>query len=177
MRQRFSENFIKVLGFGFALILVAACSSSGAIKMSQPLEKRIDNTNVASLSVSMSEAVKTGDDSAREVTQRLRGSLFGRLVSEGIFKQVVHDRESAQFHIDVRLMDAREVSAGARIFLGVLAGANSLAVTVTVIDNDANKPVTNFVVTGKSASHPLSPEDDMDDAIEEVVDEIILALQ
>ena len=165
------------LYFWTALIFLTACSSSGEIKISKPLVERIDNSDVAALSVSASASVDSSDSEIREVMQRLQGALFGRLVSEGVFKQVVHENEPSQYFIDVKLMDADEVSQGARIFLGVLAGANSLIVSVTVTDTGKDEHVTNFVVTGKSASHPLSSENDMDDAIREVVDEIILALR
>jgi hypothetical protein len=131
---------------------------------------------VASLSVQPHDNVQRSP-AVLEAMQRLRGQLFGRLVSEGVFKQVVHEGEPAKYAVDTRMLAATEVSQGARIFFGVLAGSNELAVHVQVFDKSTNALLTSFTARGESASHPLSSENDMDDAIREVVDEIILALQ
>ena len=143
--------------------------------MQDRLQTRIDHGAVAALSVEAEQGVER-TEAVQEAVQRLRGQLFGRLVSEGVFRQVVHRGEAAKYVVNVRLIAATEVSQGARIFMGVLAGANELAVNVNVSDASASAPLTRFTVKGESASHPLSSENDMDDAIREVVDEIILAL-
>lgn len=160
------------------LAFLFGCSSSGEMKMSQPLTTSIERGEIAALSVKISENAGAGDsDAAREVAQRLKGQLFGRLVSEGVFRQVVHEGDKSKYILDVTLSDANEVSQGARIFFGVLAGSNTLVVVVKLFDAASPHPLTEFVVTGESASHPFSSENDMDDAIREVVDEIVLALQ
>ena len=160
-----------------AVLIVAGCSSSGTIKMDQAFSKGIDHRAVAALSVRPHEELGTPSDEALEAVQRLRGQLFGRLVAEGVFKQIVHEGEDATYKVDVNLVAAKEVSQGARIFFGVLAGSNSLAARVKIFDGATNAQIADFTVTGESASHPLSSENDMDDAIREVVDEIVLALQ
>ena len=65
----------------------------------------------------------------------------------------------------------------AAIFLGVLAGANSLAAYVALYDQGSNQLIAKFDVTGASASHPLSSENDLEDAIREAVTQIMLALR
>ena len=77
----------------------------------------------------------------------------------------------------MKLLAANEVSQGARIFFGVLAGSNTLQASVDVFDNETNRKVSSFIASGESASHPLSSENDMDDAIRELVSQIIIALQ
>jgi len=47
---------------------------------------------------------------------------------------------------------------------------------VSLFEESSQSLVTSFEVTGKSASHPFSSENDMDDAIREFVDQIILTL-
>lgn len=159
------------------LATFAGCSSSGEIKINKPLTKTIDHHAVVSLSVAPAGDIDPNDETVKEVSQRLKGELFGRLVSEGVFKQVVHAGEEAKYMLNIWLVDAKEVSQGARIFFGVLAGSNSLAITGELMDSEIGKSsILDFVVTGESASHPFSSENDMDDAIREVVDEIILAL-
>jgi hypothetical protein len=59
----------------------------------------------------------------------------------------------------------------------VLAGRNELAVQVDISDTTSHALLVSFTAKGESASHPLSSENDMDDAIREAVDEIILELE
>jgi len=160
------------------LIILFGCSSAGEININQPLNSTIDHQEIAAIQVVPDDGLDSKDESVIEVTQRLKGELFGRLVSEGIFRQVVHVGDEAKYLLNVRLVDAHEVSQGSRLWWGFLAGANSLAVTVQIIDSSSSEvPIMDFVVKGTSASHPISSESDMDDAIREVVDEIILALR
>jgi hypothetical protein len=58
-----------------------------------------------------------------------------------------------------------------------MAGSNSLNAAVTLYDQATNTVVTAFDVVGESASHPLSTESGLDDAVREAVSEIMLALQ
>lgn len=159
-----------------AIAMISACSSTGEIQTSTALTHQIDHSAVASLSAKPHAEVKP-TPAVVEATTRLRGQLFGRLVSEGVFRQVVHEGEPSQYKVEASLLAASEVSQGARIFFGVFAGSNQLAVEVKVFDAAQGGLLTSFVAKGTSASHPLSSENDMDDAIREVVDEIILALQ
>jgi hypothetical protein len=111
-----------------------------------------------------------------DAVRRLRGQLFGRLVSEGVFARVVQAGEATKYDVRVRLLTATEVSQGARILFGVLAGADELAVQVDVFETAYRNLVVSFTTKGESASHPLSSENGMDDAIREAVGEAILKL-
>ena len=112
-----------------------------------------------------------------EAVRRLRGQLFGRLVSEGVFGRVVQEGEAARYDVRARLLTAAQVSQTARILFGVLAGRNELAVQVEVFDSASRALLVSFTAKGESASHPLSSENDMDDAIREAVNEIIIELK
>lgn len=158
-----------------ALFLFSGCSSVGEVQIERNLDTKIDHGAVASLSVQPDKSMER-TEAVLEAVQRLRGQLFGRLVSEGVFRQIVHPGDTARYEINVELLTAKEVSQGARIFWGVLAGSNELAIRVQVHDSDTNTVLTSFTAKGTSASHPLSSESDMDDAIREVVDEVIVAL-
>jgi len=93
-----------------------------------------------------------------------------------VFARVVQAGEATKCDVRVRLLTATEVSQGARILFGVLAGANELALQVDVFETANRNLVVSFTTKGESASHLLSSENDMDDAIREAVDEVILEL-
>ena len=156
-------------------VLVAGCSSSGTLTMLQPKSQAIPPGKTVALSVQPDDP--NPKPIYQEVAQRVRDGLFGKLVSNGLFKAVVQPTESADYRMEVKVFGARRVSTGARIWLGVMAGSNSLALHVQVIDESTKLVVTAFDVKGSSASHPLSSEANLDDALREATDELILALR
>lgn len=164
----------------FAVLLVisgtlAACSASAKVAVSQPKSASISSDSVVALEVKAvgSEA----DEYTESVLQKLRSSLFGGLVANGVFKQVVHPSDPADYRLVVSIDGVRAVSQGARIFLGVLAGENQLAAHCLLTESVNGEKVADFTVTGASAAHPLSSENDMDDAIGKVVEKIVASLR
>lgn len=123
------------------------------------------------------DADKSAADEYKEVGQRMKATLFGRLMSEGVFRQVLQPGETGDYRMAVSLKSANKVSQGARILAGVFAGSNSLSASVELYENSTNSLVTAFLVQGESASHPLSSEAGLDYSVREAVDEILLALQ
>ena len=79
--------------------------------------------------------------------------------------------------MDVSVTQADEVSQTARFWLGPLAGRNSLTAAVALYDEMTGAPTTEFKVAGESASVPASSRNDIDDAVREAADTIILALK
>ncbi len=152
--------------------LMAGCSSSAKMTVQQPKSQAISSQSTVALDVTA-----PGDEDSREVAQNVRSALFGRLVSEALFKQVLAKDEPADYRMTVALSNVDVVSQGARIFLGVFAGSNDLTADVVVIKPDETAAVTKFQVVGSSAAHPLSSENDMDDAIKELVTKIVEALR
>ena len=171
---------LRVVVTAAVLFALAACSSSGDVTVRQGLSNGIPPGKVVALTVANRPIENQSEDDAeegREIQRRLKGQLFGRLVSEGVFKQVVQPGEEADYRMQVMLTSAEEVSQGARIFLGVLAGANSLTATVELFELPADSRIADFSVEGESASHPFSTEAGLDDAVREAVSKIILELQ
>jgi hypothetical protein len=162
----------RLLIAGLAALAAAGCSSQAKMTMRQPKTTTIPSGHTLALALT-----SDGDEDSREVAQKTRSALYGRLVSEGIFKQVVPADESADYGMDIKLSGVDVVSQGARIFFGVLAGANELTADVTVRDKRDDSAIMAFTVTGSSAAHPMSAENDMDDAIDEVVTKIVDALR
>jgi hypothetical protein len=159
----------------FSIFGLFACSSVGELKVERDFDTRIDHGSAASLSVQLDEQVEK-TEAVQEAVRRLRYQLFGRLVGEGVFSEIVPSGETAKYDVQVRLLAVTEVSQTSRILFGVLAGANELAVRVNVIDTADQNSLVSFMAKGKSASHPLSSENDMDDAIREAVDKVIYEL-
>ena len=170
--QAFCRAVVVIVSF----FIIFGCSSKGELQVQRGSDTRIDHKAVASLSVEPDERVEK-TEAVLEAVRRLRGQLFGRLVSEGVFGRVVQEGDASQYNVRARLLTAAQVSQTARILFGVLAGRNELAVQVDVFDAANNALLVSFTAKGKSASHPLSSENDMDDAIREAVDEIIVELK
>lgn len=158
----------------FVVGFVSACSSSGTLMVTQPKSQGIPPGQTASLSVEPGAAELRPIH--QEVATRVRDRLFGKLVAEGIFKAVVRVPEPADYSMDVKIRGARQVSGAARIWLGVMAGPNTLSLTVQVHDR-TNQLVVAFDVTGTSAAHPFSSQAGLDDAVREAVDRIVQALR
>jgi hypothetical protein len=162
---------LAALGF-VGLLALSACNSSGTLAVSTPKSEALPAGKVVALSVTSAE-----DDDSRDAAGRLQNDLFGRLVTEGVFKQVVQAGQPADYRMTVALSGVEKVSQAARIFFGVLAGANELKADVTLVQGTSGAVVEKFTVTGESASHPLSDENGLDDAVREASTKTVQALK
>ena len=170
-------NLFRILSLLFVLA-VAACASWGTLKMGQPRTEAIPPGKSVALWVTPtvgSDASEEEHKEASEAADRLKSELFGRLVSEGIFNYVFQPGEPADYRMDVSVMQAREVSPAARFWLGALAGRNDLKAAVALYDESTGNLVTDFNVTGESGS--VSSRNDIEDAVREAADKIIVGLK
>jgi len=154
------------------MLLASACSSSGTLAVKTPKAQAIPTGKVVALAVS-----SAADEDSKDAADRLRNDLFGRLVSEGLFKQVVQPGQPADYRLSMALSGVEEVSQTSRILFGVLAGSNELKVDGTLVDAANGKTVESFQVTGESASHPLSSENGIEDAVREAAAKTVQALK
>jgi hypothetical protein len=161
---------LAVLGL-LGLMLLTACNSSGTLAVSTPKAEPLPSGKVVALNVTSAE-----DEDSQDAAGRLRNDLFGRLVTEGVFKQVVQPGEPADYRMTVALSGVEEVSQASRILFGVFAGSNELKAAVTLV-NGAGAVVEKFTVTGESASHPLSSENGIEDAVREAATKTVQALR
>lgn len=145
--------------------------------MTHAATEAIAHNKTVSLSVEPDVAQDEIKPVHTEVANRIRAELFGRLVSDRVFKSVVHAPDRADYSMDVKVKGARQVSTGARIMLGAMAGANNLKLDVSLREQGSSNLVTAFKVEGHSASHPFSSESGLDDAIREAVQQVVGALQ
>lgn len=177
-----AQTLLRYAFLAGSMVLLAACSSSSELTINKAISAPVDHEESIRLVINTKLPEDADEDyrsNAAQVATRLRGELYSRLVFEGVFKQAYHvgQDNDAKYQLDVSINETDEVSQGARIFLGVFAGKNELALNVVLTDRSTNEVLTDFIVTGKSASHPLSSEDGMDDAIREAVDQIVLTLR
>lgn len=164
--------FGKVGVMALVLLAVAACSSSGTLKVTQQRSGAIGANKTVALNLTNGPKVES-----TEIISSMRSRLFGRLVADRIFVKVVHGNEPADYKLDITVTEAEAVSGMARVMFGVLAGANTLNCDVKLIDSTTNKIVTAFKASGESASHPMSSENGREDAVRETVSNIILGLR
>ena len=162
----------RLIAVCWLLLFAAACSSSGTLKMKTAKSAAIPPGHSVALDVT-----SAADEDSRDAAHRMRVELFGRLVAEGVFRQVVAVGEPADYRMEVALGGVEEVSQGARIFFGVMAGSNELKAAVSLREAAAGALITAFDVSGESAAHPLSSESGMEDAIREAATKIVTALQ
>lgn len=167
----------KILIAFAGVLLLAACSSSGTMQISKSNSETIVPGKTVVLTVTPAISGNSSSDSVVEVTTRLRSALFGRLQSEGVFKSVYHTGEPADYRMNVKVTEASEVSQGARLVFGVLAGSNKVSASVSLINLSNGASVIRLQASGESASHPFSTEAGLDDAVRELTTKIILALR
>lgn len=171
---------LRIPGILCLLLWLGACTSSGSVQMTHAKTSPIPSGSTVALEVVANLSDDADGDAradASETIHRLKARLFGRLVSEAIFRQVLQPGEEADYNMNVTLLNAEEISQSARILFGALAGSNTLSARVTLHNAESDELVTEFEVGGESASHPFSSENDLDDAVREAVDEIIMALR
>ncbi len=150
------------------IMYLSACSSSAKLQIKQPLSANIDSEKSAYINVTSTVGKK------EELTIRLQDALFSKFISRSIFKKVTPNaQEPVDYIVKVIISEAREVSGAARVWLGVLAGANRIVADVTVIEKSRDKIVTTFTVTAESAMMPISTQDGLSDAVREASDKII----
>jgi hypothetical protein len=159
-----------------SVLAVSACNSTGKLEMARASPEAIPPGKSVALWVrpTLPDGASTETrQAAAEAADRLRSDLFGRLVSEGIFNHVFQPGEPADYRMDVSVTQADEVSQTARFWLG----RNSMTAAVALYDEMTGAPTTEFKVAGESASVPASSRNDIDDAVREAADKIILALK
>jgi hypothetical protein len=142
----------------------------------QPMTQQLIPEKSVSVSVGIIPG-KEQEPDFQEVQSRVRERLFGKLLSEGIFKSVLRAPEPADYIMDIMVTNARVVSGAARVMVGIMAGHNDAELDVKLTEREGNKLVIAFTVDGTSASHPFSSESSLDDAVREAVNNIIRGLR
>ena len=153
-------------------LLLSACRSSGELRYLQRLAAPVSNQAVVSLKV-IAKTEDLEDSDVSEVIQRFQNQLYDSLLSQNIFTQVVVLGQASHYTL---LVDLSGIELS-RFLIGVFTGPNKLVATVSLLENATGRQIAQFVVVGKSASHPFSTEAGMSDAIREVVAKVVLGLK
>jgi len=170
MLLKVGRSFVPLLVAQFALSACAASARGSLEPMAVPQRDIVPGSTVA-LAINSDT---TAD--AQEVVTRLRERLFGALVAEGLFTQVVPAHSAAGYDLEVNITEVNKVSTASRVILGVLGGRNRATASVRLSKSGETKPVRSFTATGESAAHPASSESGMEDAVRLLAQEIMLGL-
>lgn len=162
------------------VIALGACASSGTVEMHQPFAGGVPPGRTAALSVAPFLPSDTSAEERREAeiaARELRTQLYGRFVTEGVFRHVVPPGEPADYFVNVEVMAAQALSPAARFVTWAYADSSRLWASVRVRERATNRLLTEFDVTGESAASPFSSESGFDDAVREAAIEIVDALR
>lgn len=163
-------NIIKlalVVGLG---CLLAACSSGGDLKV---LSSAPATNLPAQPSVRL--VVNAVAKDSGDVLADLRAAILGQLMASGRYSKVSAGPEPSDLIITVDIVKYAKVSTAERILAGALAGRNRVGTDVKIVQPSTNVTVKSFEANGESASHPLSSESGLSDAVREVAKQISAA--
>ena len=152
------------------LVALAGCNSGGQHRQLGPV------TALEASYESLKLVITPKAAKSAEIVPDLRASVVGQLLSTGRFRRLAGESEDADVVVTIEVTDYQRVSVAERVLVGVLAGRNRIAATVTVTDGRSGTQLRGFLASGKSAAHPLSSEGGYADALREVSKEIMLGL-
>jgi len=152
--------------FGLSCFLVA-CSSGGDLKV---LSSAPATNLPARPSVRL--VVNAVAKDSGDVLADVRVAILGQLEATGRYSKVSVGPEPSDLVITVDIVKYAKVSTGERILVGALAGRNRVGTSVKIVQSETNVTVKSFEANGESASHPLSSESGLSDAVREVAKQI-----
>lgn len=168
--ERF-RNLTRMMGFLLAISFLLGCAATSKTETTIDQHQGIPPGSTLAIQVVPSANVAGKADAARAVTE-LSQQLFGRAMTSGRFSQVVAADHEADYLLAVELTGAREVSTVQRAFLGTLAGSNALTAKVELYRQEPRDLLKAFTAKATSAAFWGSSQNDMADAMRELVNEI-----
>lgn len=155
-----------------ALLLLAACSSTGQTSVKSQKSAAIPSAATAVLKVTADlRKEHRYKDRAVETIQK---QLTDGLVSAGVFRSVLASPAVADYEVNVRINRIRVVTPGGRVMFGFMAGRNNVRVDVSVRKMASGAVVTSFETTGAGASIGWGSQSyGVDDPVREVVKGVI----
>lgn len=169
MRRHLAASVLTVLAVALGL---QACGTKGGIELGPEPQRAFAGGTTVALTV-------VADSSAGEqdAAARIRERLFGALMAEGLFRQVLPPDDTTEYVLQVALFDVKRVSGTSRVLFGALAGRNRIRASVRLSRAGSPEPIRTFTVTGESASHPNSPDAGFEDAVREFVQHLVRGLR
>lgn len=159
-----------------SVCFLSACSSSGALKVSQPFTQPITAGKSVAVSINTAANVEKDEDTAK-VSRQLKEYLFTKLVTDGVFKSAVLTPDKGDYDLEVSISAVRVVSDAKRMLLGVMAGPSSIETAIMLKNSENGNVITAFNAEGSSAAHPMSSQVGYENAVREAADHIIKGLR
>lgn len=124
--------------------VLSACAASGSIQTLSANTPAVDSAK--SGGVEVSTVLPDKADSATA----LKSAIVAQLINKKVFKSVT-DVNSSDYVLKVNVVDVSEVSQGARIFLGALAGQAGITANVEIYDRREGRTLSSMVAKGSSS--------------------------
>ncbi len=153
-----------------ALLALAACSSSGQLKVLDPAAQMAPSYDSAKL------VLQASATDAAAVIPDIRGAVAGQLFASGRFHRLAAESEASDVVITVKINEYARVETVERVVAGVLAGRNRVGAEVVVTDGRTGAVLRHYQAHGESASHPMSTEGSFSDAVREFSKEVAVGL-
>lgn len=124
--------------------LVSACAASGSVQTLSAQAPAVDSSKAGAVEVST--ALPDKADSA----DALKRAIVSQLVNKKVFKSVT-DIDASDYLLRVSVVEVNEVSQGARIMFGALAGQAAITANVEVYDRKQGRVLSSIVAKGASS--------------------------
>lgn len=136
---------MRFLSFLLIAFLLIGCAASGGIHETSTSRASVDSTKSGGVKVTSQVANR------ESVTDALRQAINTQLLNKRVFASLPADSREASVLLDVTITEVSEVSQGARIFFGALAGQATINVSVKVIEQPSGATIGSLQATGKSS--------------------------
>lgn len=123
---------------------LSACAASGSVQTISADRAQVDSARAVTVDVTSRLAGK-GD-----TVDALRNAIVAQLVSKKVFKSVT-DMDAARYQLKVDLVEVSEVTQGARLLFGALAGQAGVTANVEIYDRQEGRVLSSLVAKGSSS--------------------------
>ena len=168
----------KSIALLLAGLLLAACSNAPVTEIvsSKPEQQRIEPGKTVFINVSRTSAISLEDFSV--VSRFLKDGLRVGLVGDGIFRAVENEKASADYVLNLSVLEARRIGGARRALLGFLAPRSSVLVAVDLRDRATDQVVQSHQVAGRGGRSGYSQHSyGLDDPARKAAETIVLVLQ
>jgi|AGTN01.3.fsa_nt_gi hypothetical protein len=134
----------QLLLVALSAMFLSACAASGSIQTLSANAPAVDTTKSGGVQVSTALSDKA------ESLDAFRNAIITQLVNKRVFGSIA-DTDNSDYVIQVNVVELSEVSQGARIFFGALAGQAGVTANVDIYDRREGRTVSSMVAKGTSS--------------------------
>ena len=149
--------------------LLSACAASGSVQTLSAQAPAVDSAKAGAVEVST--ALQDKADSA----DALKKAIVAQLIGKKVFKSVT-DIDASDYLLKVNVVEVSEVSQGARIMFGALAGQAGITANVEVYDRREGKVLSTLVAKGSSSGGHVfagTTQEAIDQAANQIADYLL----